>query len=165
MSIVQPAQTYLNVMEVLVAEEVDKQQKQLPRKIAHYVNKSEAIAYALNRLPPLYATSQKGLQKQRLRAMKEMQPKIALAVRQALAAIQRDPLRSSPPLRLEVDRGPQDALRGLKELLGSEDLSWANLVDEVEHTLIRTARGEITWHKRGTSLAESHEWQDSRYML
>ncbi len=105
MSIVQPAQTYLNVMEVLVAEEVDKQQKQLPSKIAHYVNKSEAIAYALNRLPPLYATSQKGLQQQRLRATREMQPKIALAVRQALAAIQRDPLRSSPPLRLEVDRG------------------------------------------------------------
>ncbi|MGC8711636.1 MAG: late competence development ComFB family protein, partial [Leptodesmis sp.] len=141
------------------------QQKQLPPKIAHYVNKSGAIAYALNRLPPLYATSQKGLQQQRLRATREMQPKIALAVRQALAAIQRDPLRSSPALRLEVDRGPQDALRGLKKLLGSEDLSWANLVDEVEHTLIRTARGEITWHKRGTSLAESHEWQDSRYML
>lgn len=165
MSIVQPAQTYLNVMEVLVAEEVDKQQKQLPPKIAPYINKSEAIAYALNRLPPLYATSQKGLQQQRTRATKEMQTKIALAVRQALAAIQRDPLRTSPPLRLEVDREPQDALKGLKELLGSEDLSWANLVDEIEHTLIRTARGEVTWRKRGTSLAEIHEWQDSRYML
>lgn len=165
MSTVQSAQIYLNVMEVLVAEEVDRQQKQLPPKIAHYINKPEAIAYALNRLPPLYATSQKGLQQQRSRATKDMQTKISLAVRQALAAIQRDPLRTSPPLRLETDRGPQDALRGLQELLGTEDLSWVNLVDEIEHTLIRTARGEITWRKRGTSLAESHEWQDSRYML
>jgi hypothetical protein len=160
-----PAQTYLNVMEVLVAEEVDKQQKQLPSRIAHYINKIEVIAYALNRLPPLYATSQKGLQQQKSRASKELQAKIVLAVRQALAAIQQDPLRSSPPLRLEGDRGPQDALLGLKELLGASDLSWTNLVDEIEHTLIRTARGEITWHKRGTVLAESHEWQDSRYML
>jgi hypothetical protein len=165
MNPVQPAQTYFNVMEALVAEEVDKQRKQLPPKIAHYINNTEVIAYALNRLPPLYATSQQGLQQQRSRATKELQTKIALAVRQALAAIQRDPLRTTSPLRLEADRGPQDALRGLKELLGSNDLSWTNLVNEVEHTLIRTARGEITWRKRGVSLAESQEWQDSRYML
>ncbi len=165
MSTVQPAQTYLNVMEALVAEEVEKQKKQLPPKIAHYINQPEAIAYALNRLPPLYATSQKGWQQQRSRAARELHTKIVQAVRQALAALQRDPLRSSPPLKLETDRGPQDALRGLRELLRSEDLSWANLVDEIEQTLIRTARGEITWRKRGTALAEGHEWQDNRYIL
>lgn len=165
MSSVQPAQTYRNVMEPLVVEEVEKQLKQLPPKVAKYVNKAEAIAYALNRLPPLYATSEKGWQQQFTKASREMRTKLVQAVRQALAAVQRDPLRSVAPLKLEEDRDAQEALQGLRELLCSDELGWDNLVETIERALIRTARGEITWRKRGSALAESREWRDSRYML
>jgi hypothetical protein len=165
MNIAQPAQTYLNVMELLVVEEVTKQLKHLPPKVANYINQSESIAYALNRLPSLYATSQKGLQQQQDRARKELHTQIVTAVRQALAAVQRDPLRTVAPLKLDEDRDAQEALRGLKELLGVKDLAWNNLVDVVEHTLIHTARGEVTWHKKGRAAVENREWSDSRYML
>ncbi len=36
-----PAQTYRNVMESLVVEEVEKQLQKLPAKVSSYVNKAE----------------------------------------------------------------------------------------------------------------------------
>jgi predicted transcriptional regulator len=167
MSTIHPeqAQTYRNVMESLVLEEAEKQYKHLPPKVSSYVNKAEVIAYALNRLPPLYATSEKGWQQQRERALKEMDAKIVAAVRQAIAAVQRDPLRAVVPLKVEEEQEALIALQGLKELLRREDLVWGELVDAVEIALIRTARGEITWRKRGTGNIHRNEWHDTRYLL
>jgi Arc/MetJ-type ribon-helix-helix transcriptional regulator len=146
-------------MESLVTEEVEKQLQQLPDKIRNYVNRADVIAYALNRLPALYATSEKGWQQQRARAAKEMGARIVAAVRQAIAAVQRDPLRTVAPLQVEVEQDPLSALQGLRDLLRMEELSWKNLVDAVEYTLMKTARGEITWRKRGAAPAQKHDWQ------
>lgn len=160
-----PAQTYRNVMESLIVEEVEKQFQKLPVKVSGYVNKAEVIAYALNRLPALYATSEKGWEQQGARARKELGSQIVAAVRQAIAAVQRDPLRAVVPLKIGADQESQVALQELKELLGQEELSWRNVVDAVENALIRTARGEVTWRKRGNAAAQRNEWQDSRYYL
>ncbi|MBF2027214.1 MAG: late competence development ComFB family protein [Oscillatoriales cyanobacterium C42_A2020_001] len=165
MSPARSAQTYRNVMEPLVVEEVERHIASLPPKVAQYINKAEAIAYALNRLPPLYATSERGWEQQQAKASREMRSQITAAARQAIAAIQRDPIRSTSPLRIDADRDANEALQGLKELLRSDDLSWHNLVDTVERMLIQTARGEITWRKRGSSVTESQGWQDNRYTL
>lgn len=159
------AQTYRNVMESLVVEEVEKQFQRLSARVTSYVNKAEVIAYALNRLPALYATSEKGWEQQRVRARKELDSQIIAAVRQAIAAVQRDPLRAVVPLQIGTDQESQVVLQELKELLGQDDLSWRNLADTVENALIRTARGEVTWRKRGNAAAQRNEWQDSRYYL
>jgi hypothetical protein len=168
MTLMQPdqAQTYRNVMESLVLEEVEKQYQRLPPKVAGYVNRAEVVAFALNRLPPLYATSEKGWQQQRTRARKDFESQIVSAVRQAVAAVQRDPLRAVVPLRIAEEQESMLALQGLKELLRREEVSWENIVEIVENTLVRTARGEITWRKRNVppSTARS-EWQDTRYLL
>lgn len=158
-------QIYRNVMEPLVVAEANAQLQQLSPKVVQYINQTEVIAFALNRLPPLYATSEKGWQQLTTKATQKMQTQIKAAVRQAIVAVQRDPLRSSNPLRLEETRDANTALQGLRELLRSSDLSWQNVVDTVERVLIRTARGEITWRKRGSATLESHEWQNSRYRL
>jgi len=158
------AQTYRNVMESLVVEEVEKQFQALPAKVASYVNKAEIIAFALNRLPALYATSEKGWQQQRERARKEMDSRIVTAVRQAIAAVQRDPLRVVVPLRVEDNHEAQLALQGLRALLQREELSWGNLVDVVENTLIRTTRGEVTWRKRNPISAKRYDWNNSHYL-
>ena len=167
MSIMQhkPAQTYRNVMESLVVEEVEKQFQKLPSKVSSYVNKAEVIAYALNRLPALYATSEKGWEQQAARAKRESGSQIVSAVRQAIAAVQRDPLRAVVPLKIGIEQESQVVLQELKELLGQEELSWRNVVDAVENALIRTARGEVTWRKRGNEASQRNEWQDSRYYL
>ena len=161
-----PAQAYRNVMESLVVEEVEKQLQRLPAKVSSYVNKAEVVAYALNRLPALYATSEKGWEQQGVRARRESGSQIVSAVRQAIAAVQRDPLRAVVPLTMGTEQESQVVLQELKELLGQDELSWRNLVDAVENALIRTARGEVTWRKRGNAAAQRNEWQqDSRYYL
>jgi len=165
MSALQSTRIYRNAMEPLVIEEVDHQLKQLPSKMAQYMNRTDVIAYALNRLPPLYATSEQGWHQQNTKANRELREKIRLAVRQALAAVQRDPIRSVAPLQLEESKDAYEALNGLKELLRFSDLSWQNVVERVEQVLIKTARGEISWRKRGTPFGESKEWNDRRYRL
>ncbi|PSB25859.1 competence protein ComFB [Stenomitos frigidus ULC18] len=152
-------------MESLVVEEVEKQLQKLPAKVSSYVNKAEVIAYALNRLPALYATSEKGWEQQVIRARRELGNQILAAVRQAIAAVQRDPLRAVVPLKIGAEQESQVVLQELKELLGQEELSWRNVVDGVENALIRTARGEVTWRKRGNAAAQRNEWHDSRYYL
>lgn len=85
-------------MEDLVAEEVRSQMSLLSPRLTQYIQRSEVETYALNRLPTLYASSHEGWVHQNKRARSEYLIKIKTAVRQALAAVQRDPLRSSTPL-------------------------------------------------------------------
>ena len=93
-----------NVMEILVAEEVDRQLRRCPSTLLDYVKAVEVETYALNRLPPLYAASHEGLEFQKDRARRDYGTKIQTAVRQALMAVQQDPLRRSTPLVSEDDR-------------------------------------------------------------
>ena len=117
---------YRNAMESLVLEEVDRQFCRLPARLADYISQAEVMAYALNRLPPLYATSEKGWRQQRLRGKSELGPQIHTAVRQGLVAVQRDPLRIVQPLQFPEELAPQVALARLKELLGEQRLDWTN---------------------------------------
>ncbi|MEM6500258.1 MAG: late competence development ComFB family protein [Cyanobacteria bacterium P01_C01_bin.89] len=93
-----------NVMEILVAEEVERQMKRCPSALLEYVKAVEVETYALNRLPPLYAASHEGLEYQKQRAIREFGDKIKTMVRHAFSAVQRDPLRKSTPLVSEDDR-------------------------------------------------------------
>lgn len=133
----------VNVMEVLVAEEVANQFGSLPHKIACQMNSSEVAAFALNRLPALYATSKRGWQRQWKRGKGELQAQIATAVRQGIMAVQRDPLCTDSPLAF--DNPAETTLQELKQLLCCEDLSWQNLSSVVRLTLMDTLRGKITW--------------------
>ncbi len=51
---------YGNAMEPLVVEQIRRKIQELPGDEAATINQTEAIAYALNRLPPLYSTTQEG---------------------------------------------------------------------------------------------------------
>jgi Late competence development protein ComFB len=93
---------YCNVLEPLVTAEVMRQLAELPPNLVKYIKPEEAIAYALNRLPPLYATSQEGWKRQQEKAQTDLAENIFIAVRQGLAAVQRDPLKASTPLEDEL---------------------------------------------------------------
>lgn len=142
------AENYRNITEDLVSEELDLQLQRLPEKLREYISKAEVMAYALNRLTPLYATCEQGLRQQRIRAKREFSAQITAAVRQALAAVQRDPLRVSTPLQYHHRNSPLYALSELKRILIKADLNWENLADVVETALMETVRGKITWKRR-----------------
>lgn len=131
-----------NVMETLVIEEVERQIQALPMKTAAYVKVPEVVAYALNRLPSLYATSKRGWQRQWQQGKTKLSQKISTAVRQAIVAVQIDPLRVNDPLNLQEDRSAVYALEKLKVLLQDENLCWDNLTDVVEQKLLDAVRGK-----------------------
>lgn len=80
---------YRNAMEPLAIEEIERQMQQLPMQVANSIDKADAIAYALNRLPPLYATTEEGWTWQQERARETLQHLICKAASWGLRAAQR----------------------------------------------------------------------------
>ncbi|MFM7221319.1 MAG: late competence development ComFB family protein [Nodosilinea sp.] len=132
-----PKRSHINVMELLVAEEVDLQLQTLAPRVVKYLKPIEVETYALNRLPALYASSEKGWQHQYEKAKRELHHQIRTAVRQAIAAVQIDPLRSSEPLQFVAneDGAAQGALSTLRELLKQPDLTWDGIVSRLKGLL------------------------------
>ena len=144
MKINQPENDYVNrnVMEILVAEEIERQIVRLPSNIKKFINPIEVATYALNRLPALYASSQQGFNKQKLKGRAEHSVQITQQVRKGLAAVQQDLLRSSTPLTVEKEQDldkliqeAQNALQELAEYIPEKDLSWKNVVRLVKPLL------------------------------
>lgn len=93
----------VNIMEVLVLEEVDDQlSHRIGTQLVRYINRVEVATYALNRLPALYASSQEGVYYQVKRAKMQYGEQIGEAVSKGIAAVLRDPLRTSTPLTPEA---------------------------------------------------------------
>lgn len=125
-----PQREYINVMELLVAEEVEQQLRQLPTRVLKYVKPIEVETYALNRLPSLYAVSEKGWQSQYQKAKYELRKEISNAVRRAIAAVQVDPLRASRPLvrRSTASSANVALLEQFRAALGQPNLTWESLL-------------------------------------
>ena len=131
-----------NVMEVLVSEEINRQIVRLPNNIKKFINPIEVATYALNRLPALYASSQQGFNKQKIKGRSQYSVNITQEVRKGFAAIQQDLLRSSTPLvsknDSEMDKSIKEAKAALQELadyLPEQDLTWKNVVRLVKPIL------------------------------
>ncbi len=123
---------HINVMERLIAAEVDEQLQQLPERVLRYVKRVEVETYALNRLPPLYASSEKGWQHQCDRAHQELKTKITNVVHQAFAAVQVDPIRLSQPLHdAQPDDGSQAVLQFLREWFRQPALDWQGALTQL----------------------------------
>lgn len=185
MNLIQLAESkgYQNVMESLVAEEVERQLNKLPPKLAMYIRRLEVETYALNRLPSLYASSEKGWRYQCQKAELELRQNIAIGVRQAFSAVQVDPLRRSTPLSPEEKSNDQEnsesqaALEALRGLLQQPDLSWAEIVQEIEKLLAKEtqyqsprrsvwrpgAYGKVSWRPKLNASHRRHDWDNALY--
>ena len=97
------AKCHKNVMEDLFYEEIVRQLRHYPKNLAGYINNVEVATYALNRLPALYASSQNGQSQQIQMARKKYKDQVISAVRRAIAAIERDPLRVSAPIVSDLE--------------------------------------------------------------
>lgn len=147
------SQTYKNAMELLVNEEIDKQMSSLPSDVKAEINFVEVAAYALNRLPSLYASSEEGFYRQKQRGQTEFQAQIVRVVKEALATIERDPLRFSTPLSTSDNRELQEAKVALAELVDwlwfgrsdaqKEKISYKEAIEMIRETLMEEAKIEI----------------------
>lgn len=123
---------YINVMESLVIQEVDHQLQQVTDNIRRYVNADEVITYALNRLPALYASSERGREYQSQRGQRNLHRKIKEVVRQAIAAVQVDPIRLSQPIEQPQAQLSEAVLQTLRTLFGKPDLDWAMALQKLD---------------------------------
>jgi hypothetical protein len=163
----QIAQINKNAMEILVASEIEKQIKKFPETVARYINKVEVATYALNRLPPLYASCEEGLEKQKTKGIKEYKHQIQTAVSHAFAAVQRDLLRISTPIVPDNNADLNEAQTAFQEIANyfpNRDLSWNNFVK-----IIKPILNQLVSQKNNLedldrlSYINLHSWNDSRY--
>ena len=134
--------SYRNAMEPLAAEEIDRQLQRLPGDVAKSINKADAIAYALNRLPSLYSTTEEGWHWQQNRMREKSADLLAQAASWGIRAAQRKNKAFSTPLQQQSEADA--ALQELKELLGRSDISWQNVV-----AVVAQALGPKEWQKIG----------------
>lgn len=80
-----PRKQFINVMEELVLTETIAQITAIEVSGDIQLDVGDIAAYALNRLPPLYATTEEGASYQRDRAKKELQEPICQQVAAAIA--------------------------------------------------------------------------------
>ena len=147
-----------NIMEVLVEEEIQRQIDRYPDNIKKHFNQIEVATYALNRLPPLYASCHEGFNKQKLKGRAEYSVKITKVVRQAFAAVQQDLIRSSTPLVTETIYESQEAKEALQELvdfLPHQEFSWSKLVKLIKPILVQLS------YQDGFNIAD--EIRDSKF--
>ena len=173
MKINRPENDYIhrNVMELLVSDEIDRQIVRLPNNIRKFINTIEVATYALNRLPALYASSQQGFNKQKLKGRSQYSVKITQEVRKGFAAVQQDLLRSSTPLLAEneeeIEKSIAEAKAALKELadyLPEKDLTWKNIVKLVKPLLVELQQqDEAEINARKVRSKSSGLWEDSVY--
>jgi len=83
----------VNVMEVLVSQEVDRQLRIFPSHMVESINRLDVVTYALNRLPPLYAATKEGIAHQKEEAKRHYQEAIIRTVQQAIEKVQQNPIR------------------------------------------------------------------------
>ncbi|TAE54072.1 MAG: competence protein ComFB [Nostocales cyanobacterium] len=80
-----PRKQFINVMEELVLTEVIAKVAEIEASSDKSLDVGDITAYALNRLPPLYATTEEGANYQRQRAKTELQELITQEVGEAIS--------------------------------------------------------------------------------
>ncbi|BFM38779.1 late competence development ComFB family protein [Synechocystis sp. LKSZ1] len=110
-----PHKQFINVMEELVVTEVITQVSELDDEQSKALDIADVAAYALNRLPPLYATSEEGAHYQRERAQNELHALIHKQSQEGIKRfLDRPQLPDRNPLDLPVRK---DLLEQMNELL------------------------------------------------
>lgn len=133
-----------NVLIEFVQKETHRQVQNLGTAIRDQYNLNEVVAYALNRLPPMFSATERDLHQKRQECL-SMRADITKVIRQALLAVRRDPLRQIDPLAdIELANAPY-ALQSVQDLLGWQNLVWSDLPkaleDGLERALIKSTSG------------------------
>lgn len=114
--VVLPRKQFINVMEELVLSEAISRIAEIEVKTNHSIDVGDIAAYALNRLPPLYATTEEGADYQRARAKEKLQELISKQVQEAIE--QNIDRPEFFPERVAIAKlNPEDFLSNLSELL------------------------------------------------
>lgn len=140
---------YSNILESLVTAIVERRAQRLDETVQQKISVDDVGAYVLNRLPPMYATSRRGLQNLRLRVKSEMTSQIISIVKEALNRVAQAPERALSPLPFEkFNLELEDSLVQLREALGRDDITWRNVAEVIEECLRSPKSDHPTWRAK-----------------
>ncbi len=130
--VLQPQWGLVNVMEEAVSRAVTAiVAEEFP--LDGCPNPAEAIAYALNRLPGLYATSARGEAHSRERAAQALARDIRIQARSGVVRVRCYPQRPVTPIRFQaIEEECAAALESLKRVLGLDDLPLPQLIPALQ---------------------------------
>ncbi|MDP5338304.1 MAG: late competence development ComFB family protein [Nodularia sp. (in: cyanobacteria)] len=110
-----PRKQFINVMEELVLSEAIARAAEIEATSDRSLDVGDIAAYALNRLPPLYATTEEGASYQRLRAKAELQELISQQITESIGRNINQPNDNRTPV-LNKNTG-NEILRQVSNLL------------------------------------------------
>lgn len=117
----------VNAIELPVIE-IAKAQIAEQHNLREQINLSEVAAYACNRLPAMYVTTQESWVRQDGYIRSQMQAQITEVVSRGVRLARReDPLRDRTPLPEAVLECPAKSLARLQRILDKRDLRWKDL--------------------------------------
>lgn len=153
-----------NVIVEFVQKEAYQQIQNLGIAIRDQYKLNEVVAYALNRLPPMFVATEPDLRQKRQECL-TMKTEITKVVRQSLLAVRRDPLRQPDPLAdIELANAPH-ALQVVQDLLGWQNLVWSDLPKALEDGLERAWLKSMSSNvaaKHGLNRGQNKSWQRDR---
>jgi hypothetical protein len=115
--VVLPRKQFINVMEELVLSEAITKVAEIESTTEKTLDVGDIAAYALNRLPPLYATTEEGANYQRSRAREQLSDLIAKQVSDAIDKNLEKP-EFFPERQALAATKPTEVLSKISDLLG-----------------------------------------------
>lgn len=145
----------INVLEDLVQREVENQlthmQSVLPRKVGI----DDVCAHVLNRLPPMYATSEQGVIWQTQKAQEQLSSEIELTVIQSLMSLAKTPRRLTEPIPLmKFEEECEQAISELRQTFQRDDITWQNVASLAEYAIAHEKQGMTYWRQQWRMLGQ-----------
>ncbi|MDY7015346.1 MAG: late competence development ComFB family protein [Cyanobacteriota bacterium] len=114
-----PRKQFINVMEELVLSEAIARVAEIEATSEQVLDVGDIAAYALNRLPPLYATTEEGASFQRAKAKQELQELINQQIEEAISRNLDRPNVSAgrEPIKSSAKTSSADMLKQVSSLL------------------------------------------------
>lgn len=146
---------YVNVLEKFVISATESYMSRLSPEIQAKVNSNEVVSYALNRLPPMYATSDRGYRLLRQKAINELRREVVIQVRQGIMKVGRSPQEFMAPHPLEkFNKECDQALAKIKTILQCDEINDDNVAELVEKAIRQNQKNSKTQSVR-------QSWQPS----
>ncbi|WP_425218289.1 late competence development ComFB family protein [Tumidithrix helvetica] len=132
---------FVNAIEYPVVKEARLQLDEFSPQVKQQLKLVEVIAYALNRLPAMYATTRQGYFNQYDRAITDLSTQISEVVRRGFQIVQTgDPLHDVTPLPQKLLMNEAGVLFALRQLFRRRMLRWKDVPNAVRAAMVRKGK-------------------------
>jgi hypothetical protein len=132
---------FVNAIEHPVVKEARLQLEEFSPQMKQHVKVVEVVAYALNRLPTMYATTRQGYINQHDHALSALNSQISDVVHRGFQIVQTgDPLHDLTPLPPQLLMNEAGVLHALRQLFRRKFLRWNDVPNAVRSIVIRKGK-------------------------